>query len=501
MHDTPRSWSESLKSFTNPKVLALLFLGFSAGLPILLIFSSLSIWLREAGVERSAVTFFSWAALGYSFKFVWAPIVDRVPIPLLTRWLGRRRGWLLLSQMAIIAALLFMASNNPQDGLVWVAMGAVMLGFSSATQDIVIDAYRIEAADESLQAMMSSAYIAGYRVGMVAAGAGALALASWFGSSSDAYSYTAWASAYHCMAAAMAIGVLTTIIINEPTGSQRAHHYATGDYLRFLLLFVLSVAGFALTFSMFDGLSLAPILGDFVAGTLRFVLSLTAAVVVATVLVKIHFAPQQMVHDTYLSPFLDFFQRYQGAAVALLIMISTYRIADIIMGTVANVFYTDMGYSKAQIATITKTFGLLMTIAGGFLGGVLALRFGVMRMLKWGAYLAAATNLLFAWLAVLEPITLNLALVIAADNLSAGIASSAFIAFLSGLTSRSFTAMQYAIFSSLMTLLPKLLAGYSGTLVDALDYPLFFISSALLGLPVIAVVWWVERKMRALDAR
>ncbi|ELU01919.1 hypothetical protein CAPTEDRAFT_146216, partial [Capitella teleta] len=175
--DSSKSWGDACRSFFNRRVIALLFLGFSAGLPILLIFSSLSLWLREAGVERSAVTFFSWAALGYSFKFVWAPLVDRIPLPILHGMLGRRRSWLLLSQISIIGALLFMAANNPVDGLFWIASGAVMLGFSSATQDIVIDAYRIEAADDDLQAMMSSAYIAGYRVGMLVAGAGTLALA------------------------------------------------------------------------------------------------------------------------------------------------------------------------------------------------------------------------------------------------------------------------------------------------------------------------------------
>jgi len=184
-----------LKAFLHPRVVTMLFLGFSAGVPILLIFSSLSLWLGEAGLKKSAVTFFSWAALGYSFKFVWAPLVDKLPLPLLTRWLGRRRGWMLLAQFAVIASIAWMAMTDPATGgssLTVMALAAVALGFSSATQDIVIDAYRIESADQDLQALMSSTYVAGYRIGMLIAGAGALFLASRFGSTKELYSYEAW---------------------------------------------------------------------------------------------------------------------------------------------------------------------------------------------------------------------------------------------------------------------------------------------------------------------
>ena len=509
--DSSSSWIEACNSFFNRRVIALLFLGFSAGLPILLIFSSLSLWLREAGVERSAVTFFSWAALGYSFKFVWAPLVDRIPLPLL-RVLGRRRSWLLLSQLAIVGALLFMAANDPQDGLFWVAVGAVLLGFSSATQDIVIDAYRIEAADDDLQAMMSSAYIAGYRVGMLVAGAGTLALASWFSASNpNQYDYQAWAWAYRTMAGFMLIGITTTLLVAEPnTRHNDAPPHSTTDYLRFLLLFILAASAFALTFTQLadvvDGwqnllvkAGLSSPLASFLMGTVRFTGSSVIAMLTAWLLVKSHLTPKQMLQETYIAPFADFFHRYGKAAVYILLLVGTYRIADVVMGTISNVFYNDMGYSKEQIATVTKTFGLVMTITGGFLGGVLTLRFGVVRILWLGALLAAISNVLFALLVNLEPSTLYLSMVIAADNLSGGMASAAFIAFLSSLTNRNFTAMQYAIFSSLMTLLPKLLAGYSGTFVDALGYPAFFIGSALLGLPVIWLVSYVRRLLNKND--
>lgn len=508
------SWANAWRGLLHPKVLTLLLLGFSAGLPILLIFSSLSIWLREAGIERSAVTFFSWAALAYSFKFVWAPLVDRLPLPLLHRLLGRRRSWLLLSQLAIMGSLLFMSWHNPAHGVLGVAIGAVMLGFSSATQDIVIDAYRIEAANEELQAMMSSAYIAGYRVGMMAAGAGALALASWF-TTTEGYDYQAWAWAYRCMAGAMLVGILTTLCIKEQTTSDQQgtalSHHKTSDYVRLLVLFAFATAAFAITFSQFahliialpqwmpKGWTITPVVG-FALEAARLLVSLLMAIVVAWIFVKRHLVSQQMVQEAYVAPFTDFFQRYGKLAIYLLLLISIYRISDIVMGTIANVFYSDMGYSKAQIATITKTFGLGMTITGGFLGGVLALRYGVMRILLLGGWLVALTNMLFAILAGLEPYSFYLILVIAADNLSGGIASAAFIAFLSGLTNRAFTAMQYAIFSSMMTLLPKLLAGYSGTFVDVLDYPLFFIFCAVLGLPVVGLVYFVTKKLDTMES-
>ena len=219
----------------------------------LLIFSSLSLWLREAGVERAAVTFFSWAALGYSFKFVWAPLVDRLPVPFLTRLLGRRRAWILVAQLAIMAAICVMAFTDPArlgSSLTVMALAAVLLGFSSATQDIVVDAYRIESANTDLQALMSATYIAGYRIGMLVAGAGALYLASYFGSETDSYRYEAWKFAYLSMALVMLVGVMTTLIIDEPrTALEDRYQHDTRQYLRFLGLFFVCVVIFI---SVFD---------------------------------------------------------------------------------------------------------------------------------------------------------------------------------------------------------------------------------------------------------
>ena len=229
------SWLNSAKLFLRPQVISMLFLGFSAGIPLLLIFSSLSLWLVEAGVQRSTVTYFSWAALGYSFKFLWAPLIDRLPVPFLTCRLGRRRAWLLVAQCLVISSIVLMAYIDPSQGedyLLVMAFAAILLGFSAATQDIVIDAYRIESADISLQALMSSTYIAGYRLGMLASGAGALILASFYGSEQGAYNYMAWHWTYLSMALFMLIGVFTTFVIPEPIRTTTITKHTTAISLR-----------------------------------------------------------------------------------------------------------------------------------------------------------------------------------------------------------------------------------------------------------------------------
>ncbi len=483
----------------------MLVLGFSAGIPLLLIFSSLSLWLREAGIERSAVTFFSWAALGYSFKFVWAPLVDTLPLPVLTRRLGRRRGWMLLAQCSIIAAIIGMALIDPASGrfsLTLMALAAVLLGFSSATQDIVIDAYRIESADPSLQAMMSSTYIVGYRIGMLVSGAGALFLASAFGSAKGAYQYQAWQWSYFMMATTMLVGVVATIVISEPVANRTSSaSRSTREYMGLLIMFVASVTGFIMVFYATAELAedttnlLAAIVGakpfaGFMVETARVSVGLMVAWVVATLLIRAGVASQDMMAETYIAPAKDFFGRYGlKSAFLLLALVGMYRISDIVLGVIANVFYQDMGFTKPEIAGVVKTFGLFMTIAGGFLGGILSVRYGVIRILFLGALLSATTNLLFVLLASRGHDLSMLYLVISADNLSAGLASTAFVAFLSSLTNIKFTAMQYAIFSSLMTLFPKILGGYSGTIVDSLGYSSFFLLTACLGLPVLALIW------------
>lgn len=486
----------------------MLFLGFSAGIPILLIFSSLSLWLREAGVARSAVTFFSWAALGYSFKFVWAPLIDRLPLPWLTRLLGRRRAWMLTAQCLIILSILWMSSLDPAAGgnsLTLMALAAVMLGFSSATQDIVIDAYRIESADADLQSIMSATYIAGYRIGMLVAGAGALFLADALGTAMGAYSYDAWRWTYMVMSGSMLVGLVTTLLVPEPLSNSKAfNEYPVRDYLALLLLFLVAVVGFIGTYYLSSdqldlikrslGDSAFKHLASFFLEFARLILALTLAWLVMRLSLHFHLLNRSLVVESFVAPVQEFFSRH-GAKVAWLLLglIGVYRISDIVLGVISNVFYQDLGFTKGQIATVVKTFGLFMTIAGGFLGGLLSVHYGVMRILMLGGILAAATNLLFMLLASSGNDIWMLYLVISADNLSAGLASAAFVAFLSGLTNISFTAVQYAIFSSLMTLLPKLLGGFSGTLVDQLGYPNFFLFTTLLGLPVIWLIWFAAK--------
>lgn len=496
-------------SFAHPRVIAMLFLGLSAGIPILLIFSSLGLWLREAGLDRTTVTFFSWAALGYSFKFVWAPLVDKLPVPFLTRALGRRRAWILLAQLSIIAAILWMSAIDPAAGssnLVLMAMAAVLLGFSSATQDIVIDAYRIESAPLDLQAMMSSTYIAGYRIGMIIAGAGALFLADSFGSDLGAYNFQAWSYTYMIMAATMLIGVCTTLIIAEPESVVQTSKYHSRDYLGFLVMFALAVSGFiglfVLTSNTADIKStITGFLGNrplvsFMVEFVRLVCALFVAFIIARILIASRLVNKKMVYDSYVAPAQDFFHRYGlGLAMLLLALIGLYRISDIVLGVIANVFYQDLGYTKTEIAKIVKTFGLIMTIVGGFLGGVLAVRYGVMKTLFLGALLSLLTNLLFVVLAKVGHDLLLLYVVISADNITAGLASAAFIAFLSSLTNIKFTAVQYAVFSSLMTLIPKIIGGYSGSIVDSIGYVNFFIITALIGVPVLLLVWLANRHL------
>lgn len=488
----------------------MLFLGFSAGLPLLLIFSSLSLWLREAGMERSVVTFFSWAALGYSFKFVWAPLVDSLPLPFLTRVLGRRRAWILLAQCMVIVAIMLMASIDPavsQQNLAWLAIAAVMLGFSSATQDIVIDAYRIESAEPQLQALMSSTYIAGYRTGMLVAGAGALFLADGFGSTMESYSYTAWSWSYMVMALCMLIGVVTTLSIPEPAVSGEVGETVAGQHVQVVTLFVCCVAAFIFAYTWTSGIagqvsaalkemSGNRALGGAVSEFIRLLCALSGSLLVAMVLIRARLVSRAVVKRLYLDPVMDFFGRYGvGFAALLLLLVGCYRISDIVMGVISNVFYQDMGYTKSQIATASKLFGLWMTLIGGFLGGILAVRAGVVKILLLGAVMAAATNLLFMLLSQAGQSLMLLYLVIGADNISGGLASAAFVAFLSALTNVRFSAMQFAIFTSFMTLIPKILGGYSGSMVDTMGYGQFFLFTAALGIPVILLVVLVARRL------
>lgn len=512
MQRLSESQALGIRDAPKPKIAALLLLGFSAGLPYLLIFSTLSIWLREAGVERATVTYFAWAALGYSFKFIWAPLVDKLPLPILSRRLGQRRAWLLVAQCAVIGAIVLMAFSDPASaqGLQVMAIAAVALGFSSATQDIVVDAYRIEIAEgsESVLGVLSGAYMVGYRCALVVAGAVALYLATTFGTTAEHYVHDAWKWTYLCMAASMLVGVATTLIVTEPVrGGSPRHFHGTSDYARFVLLFALTAGTFIAAFAassntlaavvvwLSDTASVNGTLAGFLAEAMRLGAALALALGVAVLTVSAGVVRHEMLHDTFIAPVANFFERYRRIAVPILLLVGFYRISDIVLGAVANVFYVDMGYTKNEIATASKLFGIAATILGSVLGGYLALKLRVIRVLLLGGVLAMGTNLLFIALAASPGDLQLLYIVVAVDNLSAGLATAAFIAYLSSLTSLSFTATQYAIFSSVMTLFPKLLSGYSGQIVDALGYPLFFAITAVIGIPVLLLICWLMRYM------
>ena len=486
-----QTFAHSLKGYQDRRAIALLLLGFSAGIPILLIFSTLSLWLLEAGVQRETVTMFSWAALGYSFKFVWSPLIDALPVPLLSRVLGKRRGWLLLAQGLIIVAIVLMSSINPQfsGSLNAMAWGAVLLGFSSATQDVVIDAYRIEAApdDSAMQSVMSSTYTAGYRLGMIVAGAGSLMLAQWLGSTKAHYVYSAWQQTYWAMAATMLVGVAATLWVAGQ---------GVDDNLRLLAMFVLAVLAFVWAFRQINGLlpeNAASPVAALLWETLRLAGSLLAAVAVGFVAVRAKLVRAEVVRRVWVAPLADFFARYGKRAALLLALIGLYRISDIVSGVISNVFYADMGFSKVEIASAVKTFGVAMSILGGIAGGVLAQRFRLMNMMMLGAVAAAATNLLFVWLAMRGHDVPLMYTAVGLDNFAAGLAGTVFVAFLSALTNIRFTAVQYALFSSLMTLLPKTIGGYSGAIVKQIDYTGFFLFTAALGVPIVLLVWWADR--------
>ena len=426
------TWRQALRVYLEPASLRMLLLGFSAGLPLLLVFGTLSFWLREAGIDRSTIGHLSWVGLAYGFKWVWSPLVDRLPIPLLTRWLGRRRSWLLLSQSVIMGALVCMALTDPKLSLAPIVWAALAVAFASATQDIALDAYRIESASTERQAALAATYQTGYRLAMIWAGAGVLWIAARAEVANTAlYQQGAWQTAYLTMAASMLLGMATVLFSPEPV-----HRVVTP------------------------------------ARNL-----------------------QQWLNEALVAPFADFITRYRWQAALLLGLIALYRISDVVMGIMANPFYVDMGYTKDEVAAVTKVYGVIMTLVGAFVGGALAMRFGVMRVLMLGAVLSASSNLLFAWLAGHGHDVRALVLVISADNLSSGVASAAFIGYLSGLTNVQYSATQYALFSSLMLLLPKFLAGFSGQYVDRFGYDNFFVATALLGVPVLLLIWLASRRL------
>ncbi|MBV1880061.1 MAG: MFS transporter [Pseudomonadales bacterium] len=441
------SWKDACLVYLQPRVILMLLLGFSAGIPFLLVYSTLTAWLTEVGVTRTAIGFFAWVGVTYSVKFFWAPFVDRLSIPILGRMLGQRRSWMLLGQIGIAGGLWLLSTLNPQDDLSLFAVVAVLIAFSSATQDIAIDAFRIEAADPRYQGAMSASYVFGYRLALLVAGAGALYLAD----------YYSWVVSYRLMACTLGVGVIAVVLSKEP--EQRS----TTELNELEESLVVKLDAF---------MNKRSYLPEKIQGVLHWVMM------------------------AIVCPFLDFFKRNGRFGLVLLLFIGVFRLSDITMGIMAYPFYLDMGFSKSEIASVAKLFGFMMSMVGAVFGGVVVVRYGILKPLLLGAGLVAVTNLLFAVLAATDASLWGLALVISADNFSGGLSNTAFIAYLSSLTNKAYTATQYALFSSLMTLPGKVISGFSGMVVDYSGYVTFFIYAASVGIPAILLVLLLIKKER-----
>lgn len=428
-------WREIWPRLLQPRMLIMLLLGFGCGLPFMLVGNTLGFWLRSTGVELSTIGFLSWIGMAYTLKFLWAPLIDRVPAPLLGQ-LGRRRGWLLLSQAAVLIGLLGMAILGPAAGLWLFGALALLAAFASATQDIVVDAWRIEsAASSEEQALLSTLYQMGYRAALLTTDALIFLVADPLG----------WPMAYGLMALLMVFALGAALGAREPASAQ---------------------------------VPVTPL------WTLRGL------------------------QDALVGPFLAFFRQHRQWALLILVAISSYRLADFVMGPMANPLYADLGIDPTTIGTVRGSVGLVATLAGTALAGICALRFGLVATLLIGALLGPLSNLGFSALALSGGDGTVFALVMATDNFSAGFAGIALIAWMSSLTQSGYTATQYALLSSFYALPGKFLKGFSGTIVDALAvsrslpeaYAWFFAGTAVLALPVLLLCVWLLRRHRPIEA-
>jgi PAT family beta-lactamase induction signal transducer AmpG len=462
-----RTWGQAFAVYLERPVLSMLFLGFSAGLPFFLVFSTLSAWLRTAHIDRATIGMLAWVGLMYSFKWVWAPIVDRVGLPVLDRLLGRRRSWMLVAQIGIMICLANVALSDPSQSILRVALLALGVAFFSATQDIAIDAWRIESATMDKQGAMAAAYQVGYRTALMVASAGALIIADESG----------FRTAYLTMAGLVSIGILTTLLVREPE-----RKVAEGAEQR-------------------------------------------EQRVVDWLAARAHWPPWMQKAGAWfigavLGPILDFFGRYGlGLALTIFAFISTYRLTDYVMGTMTNTFYIDMGFTLTEVGVVAKFFGWPSTLVGAVLGGILVAKIGTLRGLFLGSVLIIISNIFYAsygsyaceiplecaragifdfWPSWITPrgeaTNVGLSVIVGFDNLALGVHGTALIAFMSSLTSSKYTATQYAVLSSLYALPGKLLMGTSGFMVNALGYGDFFLYTALLSIPGLLLLMWLSRR-------
>ncbi len=498
-----RSWGQAFSVYLERPVLSMLFLGFSSGLPFYLVFQTLSGWLRKEHIDRSTIGMLGWVGLMYTFKWVWSPLVDRVALPVLDRLLGRRRSWILVAQAGVAVCLFGISLGNPAQSITYVASFAVATAFFAATQDIGVDAWRIESSPVDKQGAMAAAYQGGFRIALVVGQAVVFIIADKVG----------WHIGYLTMAALMAASMLTTILVHEPlrpanaAAGQRDHNEAEWRAMR---------ARWARwTQTAWAG----------VAAVLRAVSWLASGISWPRWLRSIGI----WFFGSVVSPVIDFFSRYRfWLALLIFAFISVYRLTDFAMGTMTNPFYIDLGFSLTEIASVIKIFGLLSSLLGVFVGGLVVAKFGRIGALVLGSVLVIISNLNYsmfgtygchiplecaqsgmydfmqAHFAGRGPATnLGIAAVVSFDNIALGVHGTALIAFLSSLTSARYTATQYAVLSSLYALPGKILMGYSGFVVNAFGYGDFFLYTALLSIPglLLLLLLWSWRRGREVVAR
>jgi len=419
--------SEGWRRFLQKPVLVIFFLGFSGGLPFPLVYATLTAWLADAEIQRSTISTFAWLGFAYSFKFLWSPLVDRLSLPFLSTWLGRRRAWLFASQFALGASLFALSGLDPVNEMGLFALIAVSVAFLSATQDIVIDAYRIESAELELQGVLAASYQYGYRVAVVIASAGALYIAQ----------YGSWSLAYQAMAACMGIGLIATLICHEPKVESGTFSQLSGSFTK---------------------------------------------------------QAAQWIVISVVEPFRDFVTRYSRWSIVLLAFIASFYISDRVLGILANPFYLDIGFSKAQVATIAKLYGFWVSLFGIVAGAAATVRFGLPRCIIGASIFIVSTNLFFAALAIAGPRIELLVLTISFDNFALSFGSTVMIVFMSSLVNVKFTATQYALLSSISTFFGKLFAGFSGDIQLELGWLNFFFYAAATGIPAILLSMLVARR-------
>jgi len=427
------SWGQALAVYRDPRVLAILFLGFSEGLPLALTGATLNVWLTEQGVSRTNIGLFALVTMPYALKFLWAPLIDRLRLPVMTRLFGRRRGWALTAQAALIAALLGLGGTDPGQDLWWTALCAVLVAFCSASQDIVVDAYRVEVLEESQQAAGAAVLVLGYRFGMMAAGAGALYIAQFHG----------WRTAYEVMAGLVLVGMATILLCREPKEPPpNAREKLIAEWLGH-----------------------------------RPHLSGRSAVFLA------------WIYGAVVAPFAQFTER--RGWVVVLAFIASYKLGEVLAGQMSSTFYISLGFTKVEIANVSKLFGLWATIAGGLLGGLLVGKVGVLRGLMIGGILQMVSNFGYVVLALSGNDVSMLAVTVAVENVCAGIATSAFVAYLSSLCNVAYTATQYALLSSLYKLGGDLFGASSGWLAERMDWVSFFLLSMAGAIPALCLLIWL----------